>query len=135
MMNRNGYGQRPTAPYGPVGRMGHGREGLAQNRGCGCAQRANTVTRNGCGCGQDNCKRLMEEIQRVDFALYETVLYLDVYPNSCEALDAYHRLKCQSEALHAQYEESCGPLTAFGNQSKTAWSWMDQPLPWAYDAK
>ena len=129
--------------------------GCGCGRGCGCEGHAarrppvtgsNTAPRReelgcGCGCGHsgknpsgDACKRLMEQIRAVDFALYETVLYLDVYPHSSEALETYHKLRAQSEALRRKYEETCGPLTAFSNRSDTSWDWMDQPFPWEYDA-
>ena len=98
---------------------------------CGCR-------RPSCGCegGQvsASCKRLMEQIRAVDFALYETVLYLDVYPHSCDALENYRKLRAQSEALRAEYEATCGPLTAFGNRGDT-WDWMRNPFPWEYDAE
>lgn len=94
----------------------------------------------GCGCGQNNgtrteCGRLMDQIRAVDFALYETVLYLDVYPHSCDAMETYHKLKAQSEALHKEYEQAHGPLTAFGNQSQNSWDWMSKPFPWESDAE
>ena len=98
------------------------------------------LTREGgsCGCGggsvSTGCKKLMEQIRAVDFALYETVLYLDVYPHSCDALETYRKLSAQSEALHTEYEASCGPLTAFGNRGDT-WDWMSKPFPWEYDAE
>ena len=93
--------------------------------------------RPNCGCGGSvsvNCKKLMEQIRAVDFALYETVLYLDVYPHSCDALETYRKLKAQSDALHAEYESVCGPLTAFGNKGNS-WDWMEKPFPWEYDAE
>ena len=114
--------------------------------GCGCSSshsvHRDTAT-NGCGCGcghaHGSCdgqrNKLMEKIQAVDFALYEIVLYLDVYPHSCDALETYHKLKAQREALHAEYEQTYGPLTPFGNQSHTAWDWFDGPFPWEYDAE
>ena len=133
MMNRSTYGQRPTVPYPTAGR---GQGGFSRGRACGCRQTAQTgMTRGGCGCEGHGRDDLLARIQHVDFALYETILYLDVYPHSCEALEAYHKLRCESEALHAEYESTHGPLTAFGNRSKTAWNWMDNPLPWAYDAE
>lgn len=95
---------------------------------------------NSCGCGdKDNgnhtsCKKLLEQIRTVDFALYETILYLDVYPHSCDALETYHKLKAQQKALRKEYESLCGPLTAFGNQSQTSWDWISKPFPWEYDA-
>ena len=48
-----------------------------------CQAPAPSPERPNCGCGGSvsvNCKKLMEQIRAVDFALYETVLYLDVYP-------------------------------------------------------
>ena len=96
--------------------------------GCGC----------GCGCGHNGdraaCRKLMEQIRAVDFALYETVLYLDVYPHSCDALETYHKLKAQQSELYREYEAHYGPLTAFGNESQTSWDWMSKPFPWEYDA-
>ena len=106
--------------------------------GCGCAAERNTNTvRSGCGCNGDNqvCQHLLARIQAVDFALYELVLYLDVYPQSCDALETYHKLKEQHEELCREYEKVCGPLTAFGNESHTTWDWMSHPAPWEYGAE
>ena len=104
--------------------------------GCGAERRADTV-RSGCGCNGDNqaCQHLLARIQAVDFALYELVLYLDVYPQSCDALETYHKLKEQHEELCREYEKVCGPLTAFGNESHTTWDWMSHPAPWEYGAE
>ena len=95
----------------------------------------------GCGHGQGNggasasCRKLLEQIRAVDFALYEVVLYLDVYPHSCDALETYHKLKAQREALRKEYESICGPLTAFGNESGASWDWIASPFPWEYGAE
>ena len=106
--------------------------------GCGCnAERRADTVRSGCGCNGDNqaCQHLLARIQAVDFALYELVLYLDVYPQSCDALETYHKLKEQHEELCREYEKVCGPLTAFGNESHTTWDWMSHPAPWEYGAE
>ena len=91
----------------------------------------------GCGCGEisASCQKLMEQIRAVDFALYEVILYLDVYPHSCDALETYHKLKAQREALRKEYENTCGPLTAFENQSGASWDWISSPFPWEYGAE
>ncbi len=106
--------------------------------GCGC-DAVNTVNDmgSGCGCNQNDetCRQLLSRLQAIDFALYELVLYLDVYPQSCDALETYHKLKAQHEALCQEYEEVCGPLTAFGNKSHTTWDWMSHPAPWEYGAE
>lgn len=94
-------------------------------RGCGC----------GCGEASASCQKLMEQIRAVDFALYEVILYLDVYPHSCDALETYHKLKFQREALRKEYENTCGPLTAFENESGASWDWIASPFPWEYGAE
>ena len=114
--NGNGHGQN----------HGHGHAPMPiPNGGCGC------------GCGQHphtDCQKLMQQIRAVDFALYEVVLYLDVYPESCEALNTYHKLVARQKALYEQYQASCGPITASGNASTTAWNWTDGPFPWEASA-
>lgn len=117
--------------------------------GCGCGRSARssrtlpTQSNNipsidegcGCGCGNDDhgdCAKLLKQIQTVDFALYEVVLYLDAYPENCEALELYHKLLTRRRALMTQYEEACGPLTAWGNVSTDSWDWVRTPAPWEY---
>ena len=122
-----------------IGRTPVGAQDLGGNRprlpneargGCGCGDRQC----RGCGGQSHACRQLLEQIRAVDFALWETILYLDVYPHSCDALDTYHKLKAQSEALRREYEDTCGPMVATGNQSTTSWDWMSQPFPWEYAA-
>ncbi|MBP3375580.1 MAG: spore coat protein CotJB [Clostridia bacterium] len=73
---------------------------------------------------------LLRKIQEVDFSLYETILYLDVYPTCREALAYYHALLSQRKALLAQYEREIGPVSAFGNASQNSWDWIRSPWPW-----
>lgn len=73
---------------------------------------------------------MLRKIQEIDFSIYETVLYLDAYPSSREALSYYHTLLAQRKALMAQYEKDHGPLTAFGNQAQGSWDWIKSPWPW-----
>lgn len=81
-----------------------------------------------------DCESLLKKIRTYDFAINEVVLYLDAYPKNCRALDYYHKLVGKREALVAEYETKCGPLTYFGNREKCSWSWVDSPWPWDYDA-
>ena len=121
---------------------GTNRSTVEPRTGCGCGANRNTVEpRTGCGCGRSNdqqntcaCAGLLAKIRAVDFALYELVLYLDAYPDCRDALDTYHKLLCRKRELIAEYESTCGPLTAFGNESHTSWDWIDKPFPWEYSA-
>jgi spore coat protein JB len=78
----------------------------------------------------NNGTSLLKKIQELDFSIYETVLYLDAYPDCYEALGYYHTLLNQRKAAVAQYEREVGPLTAFSNCSQTSWDWIKSPWPW-----
>lgn len=73
---------------------------------------------------------LLQKLQEIDFAIYETALYLDAYPHSQEALNHYHNLLKARNELRAAYESEGKPLTMFGNESKTSWDWVKTPMPW-----
>ena len=94
-------------------------------RGCGC---------NSGGSMQNACSVMLDKIRKIDFALYDTILYLDAYPYSCEAIEYYNNLKSQHDELLAKYEEACGPMTPFGNTSSNEWNWVNSPWPWFFEA-
>ena len=81
-----------------------------------------------------SCKQAMDTLRALDFAIQETALYLDAYPNHPEALEYYHTLIAQREKVAASYEASCGPLTIYGNRSRNSWDWTQGPWPWEADA-
>jgi spore coat protein JB len=76
----------------------------------------------------------LRKIQEIDFALYETILYLDAYPESAEALAYYHSLLDARKRLVGEYERVYSPLTAFSNTSTSKWNWVNDPWPWQYEA-
>lgn len=93
---------------------------------------------NNSWCGDENissagCRELMNRLQRIDFSIVETVHYLNAYPNSQRALNYYHTLLKKRKTVADAYEEKCGPLTAFGNNSTTSWNWAKGPWPWEAD--
>ena len=145
----------PAAPFGRVSNPGSGcgcglsrdsaalRERRAPEPANACrlpedgsgARQCPAVPAAACGChGTHTDRKLLDRIRAVDFALYEVVLYLDVYPHSCDALETYRKLRAQREELHREYESIHGPLTAFGNQSEDSWDWISSPFPWEYHA-
>ena len=105
-----------------------------QNYNSECAnQRGNSCPRcranNRCGCNS-----LMRELQKIDFALYETVLYLDAYPYNKEALEYYHSLVHQRSLVVAELEGNGTPISAGGNVSHNSWDWISSPWPWELSA-
>lgn len=81
-----------------------------------------------------SCAQKLDLLRALDFAIQETVLYLDAYPDSLPALRYYHELLHQREEAVMAYEGSCGPLTIYGNRSTDSWDWTLGPWPWEADA-
>ena len=85
-------------------------------------------------CNRGSCRNDLKMLRAVDFAIQETVLFLDAYPDHKQALQYYYQLIEQRRMLMESYEKSCGPLTMYGNQSRTSWDWVEGPWPWEADA-
>ena len=85
--------------------------------------------RGGCNCG-GNENALLKRLQAIDFAIYDTVLYLDAYPHCRKALSHYHELLMLKAKLQAEYETQFGPLSAFSNHNQSSWDWTATPWPW-----
>lgn len=84
--------------------------------------------------GTHHCAAKRKRLRAIDFALQETVLYLDAYPQSRQALRYYHKLIKEREQLMADYQSHCGPLTMYGNANQNDWDWVKGPWPWEPDA-
>ena len=78
--------------------------------------------------------RLLRRIQAEDFALYETVLYLDGHPNCRRALAFYNKHRDIVKALREEFESKYGPLNIYGNTSDCDWHWGNKPWPWEKEA-
>lgn len=72
----------------------------------------------------------MRKLQTIDFALVETVLYLDAYPNSSAALAYYHKLLGERKKLSDELSRLGKPITAMDNASTDKWRWTEGPWPW-----
>ena len=76
----------------------------------------------------------LSPLQAVDFAIQETVLFLNAYPKHKQALEHYHQLLARRKQLMEAHERECGPITMYGNNSSTSWDWVNGPWPWEIDA-
>ena len=72
----------------------------------------------------------MHDVQTTGFALTEATLYLDTHPNCPMALEYFGKMKTMCEEAKAKYEKHHGPLTVYGVDSDTGWSWTKEPMPW-----
>lgn len=79
-------------------------------------------------------KKLIHELQLIDFSMIDTILYLDAYPCSAEALDYYHKLRCEKNKIQAMLDQHGHPMTSQGNTSTSDWKWVEGPWPWELEA-
>lgn len=75
-------------------------------------------------------KKLMCQLQQLEFAMIETALYLDGHPNCKKALNYYNTLQAKRNETRSQYEQAYGPLTMFDNKSENTWHWVETAWPW-----
>ena len=78
-----------------------------------------------------NFKRKLKcRIQVLDFALLETILFLDTHPCDFEALRYYRIIRKKLARLEKLYECKFGPLTNQGVDTEFGWEWATCPWPW-----
>ena len=73
-------------------------------------------------------ERLLNTISAYSFMVYESLLYLDAYPDSREALEVYNKYSKMEARARAEYEAKYGPLTPPAEAS--SWQWTKGPWPW-----
>lgn len=79
-------------------------------------------------------QKLLRRIQIIDFALFETALYLDTHKTDREALAYYNRNRTEAERLKSEYVSKYGPLVISDSKAETEWDWTNGPWPWEYAA-
>jgi spore coat protein JB len=76
-------------------------------------------------------EKLIRAIQEYEFAAVELNLFLDNFPRSREALQAYNFITRELNELKGQFERHFGPLKNFGEDtSDFPWQWVEEPWPW-----
>lgn len=75
-----------------------------------------------------NRERLLRQLQTYSFMVYDTLLYLDAYPDSKEALASYNKYKSLESKAKEEYETKFGPICA--PQAAGSWEWTNGPWPW-----
>ena len=79
-------------------------------------------------------QELLAKLRELDFALVETNLYLNSYPDSAQGLSYFQQLLEERKRLVAAFEQNYGPLTAGGNRNPNRWDWVNGPWPWEAEA-
>ena len=76
-------------------------------------------------------QRMLRTLQTYSFMVYDTLLYLDAYPDSKEALMNYNKYKKLEARAKMEYEAKYGPITA--PLECDSWGWTNGPWPWQTD--
>lgn len=74
-------------------------------------------------------KDVLKRMQQIDFAIWETALYLDGHPENKQALDYYKKLTAMREEAKKDYRTQVGPAT-HRDVKCDRWTWVDEPWPW-----
>lgn len=90
----------------------------------------NASARPGCPC--ERCSDLLTELRQLDFAINEITLYINVYPECCEAKAYLKELREKRAKVAAEYESKHGMLTMYGVCGES--SDKCAPWPWEYAA-
>ena len=80
-----------------------------------------------------NTSSLLKRLRKVDFAIVDTMLYLDAYPHCKAALEYYKKLVAEHNDLCKKLADAGMPMSAIDN-STNGWRWIDSPWPWEYEA-
>lgn len=90
---------------------------------------------NGAGgsVNQAGLSALKKRLQKIEFSLVDTILYLDAYPECKAAMAHYRKLLEERDALVSKLNSQGVPMTAMSNYSDS-WNWTDAPWPWEYSA-
>ena len=81
-----------------------------------------------------NNRSTLRKLQTIDFAIDETVLYLNAYPECSVALSYYHKLVNERQKLIDALSKSGYPMTCTDNTNTDKWLWTNGPWPWQTDA-
>ena len=127
MVNRQNFGMNTS--------MKINRQSPTPLYNCSLRNSAERVERMNPDCTSDDCKAIMKRLQKIDFSLVDVILYLDAYPECKKALDYYHKLLSERDALRHALSSKCKrPMSPFENESETEWDWISSPWPWEASA-
>jgi len=88
------------------------------------------IDNNTCGCNKDDntCRKLLNEIRCLTFAITDIAQYLNTHPTDERAI-CLHRKYCNDlKDLKDKYQRVYGPLTIYYPCNK--WRWLEEPWPW-----
>lgn len=78
-------------------------------------------------------RKMLRQIQELEFTALELNLYLDTHPEDQEALKRFNEASSHLVGAIRMYEERYGPLLNYGLSGPVhdnEWPWINDPWPW-----
>ncbi len=73
---------------------------------------------------------MLREIMQLNFAMIETVLFLNTHPTCRPVLDLHNEFASRFNKLVERYQERYGPIYASYENAEYPWMWIEEPWPW-----
>jgi spore coat protein JB len=73
---------------------------------------------------------LLQEIRELQFAVIETILYLNTHPRDRNVLELHNDLARSLMNKMHRYQEEYGPLVPTYPEADYPWQWINEPWPW-----
>ena len=73
---------------------------------------------------------MLREIMQLQFAVIETVLYLNTHPFDERVLDLHNNFSRRLMNKIEKYSEKYGPIVPDFPDAEYPWSWINEPWPW-----
>lgn len=86
-----------------------------------------------CNCNQQrpSKEKMLQWIDMISFACYDTLLYLDTHPCDREALEYYEECRRMRVEALEEYARAYTPLTADTAEACDGkWNWVMDKWPW-----
>lgn len=76
-------------------------------------------------------EEMLVYLDALAFAAHDINLYLDLYPNDRDMIQAFANYRMQADQVMKKYEEMYGPLVVNSEANTvTPWAWDNKPWPW-----
>lgn len=80
--------------------------------------------------GAINQSQLLEYINALSLAQYDTALFLDTHPCDTDAQMYYDKVNSMLNQARKEYSARFTPLTRDEVTAKNGWDWINHPWPW-----
>lgn len=80
---------------------------------------------------QNDRERMLLDVQKYSFAMWDLNLYLNTHPTDREVMRLYDQYRTAYNKARNDYENKYGSLSVCGtNTNSASWEWNNSPWPW-----